>query len=107
MPHSEQKSNKPELKIGPFAGGIGVNVWINEVGSATAPSQIRSVTISPRRYQDSETNEWKDSPSFRPIDLPALILALQKAHEHITTTPLPGQPFEAQESEGGNDDTPY
>ena len=37
---------------------------------------IRSVSIAPRRYRDKQTGEWKDSGSFRPGDLSALILAL-------------------------------
>lgn len=89
--HSTSPSSRPELKIGPFAGGIGVAVWQNSVETAAGPKRVRSVTIAPRRYRDPDTGHWKDSPSFRPIDLPALILALQKAYEHITTVPLPGQ----------------
>jgi hypothetical protein len=69
----------PEKKIGPFAGGIGVAIWLNMVDSRDGTRQLRSITINPRRYFDRESNEWKDAPSFRPSDLPALIFALQKA----------------------------
>ena len=63
----------------------------------------RSITISPRRYRDRETGEWKDAGSYRPSDLPALIFALTKAQEYCYTTPLPGQ---EQNGEGG-EDIPY
>ena len=81
----------PEKKIGPFAGGIGVAIWLNAVESSDGSRQLRSVTINPRRYFDRESNQWKDAPSFRPSDLPALIFALQKAQEYVYTTPVPGE----------------
>ena len=80
----------PEKKIGPFAGGVGVAIWLNTVDSRDGTQQIRSITIDPRRYFDRESNQWKDAPSFRPSDLPALIFALEKAQEYVYTTPLPG-----------------
>jgi len=67
----------------------------------------RSVTISPRRYLDEKSGEWKDAGSLRPADIPSLILALEAAHEFVSTTPLPGQPADGYEvsnalvSEGG------
>jgi hypothetical protein len=81
----------PEKKIGPFAGGIGVAIWLNAVETENGTRQLRSITIAPRRYFDRETNEWKDAPSFRPSDLPALIFALEKAQEYVFCTPIPGQ----------------
>src|SRR5207253_2409588 len=42
----------PELKIGPFQGGIGVAVWLNEVQTERGPKTIRSISIAPRRYRD-------------------------------------------------------
>jgi hypothetical protein len=80
----------PEHKIGPFAGGIGVAIWLNTVDTDEGPKQFRSVTIAPRRYQDRETGAWKDAGSFNPSDLPALIFALQKAQEFVFTKPMPG-----------------
>lgn len=76
---ASKSRNHPEKKFGPYPGGISVAVWQNETETADGPRQFRSVTIAPRRYRDAETGEWKDSPSFRPTDLPALIFALQKA----------------------------
>jgi hypothetical protein len=92
MPNAtQQATNKPELVIGPFPGGVSVKVWINDIETAEGSRKVRSVTISPRRYRDKKTGDWKDSNSFRPIDLPALTLALQKAYEHCNTVALPGQ----------------
>jgi len=70
----------PELKIGPFQGGIGVAVWLNQIQTDSGPKTIRSISIAPRRYLDKESGQWKDSGSFRPGDLTALILALEKAY---------------------------
>ena len=86
-----QQRSLPEKKIGPFAGGIGVAIWLNTVETDDGPKQYRSISIAPRRYQDKETGEWKDAGSYHPSDLPALIFALTKAQEFVFTTPLPGQ----------------
>lgn len=95
-----RQSRHPEKKIGPFAGGIGVAIWLNTADTDDGQKQFRSVTIAPRRYQDRETGEWKDAGSFNPSDLPALIFALQKAQEFVFTTPLPGQDSAADNSSG-------
>lgn len=92
----------PERKYGPFHAGVGVAVWLNEVNDGAGPRYYRSVTIAPRRYRDAKTGEWKDAGSYRSTDLPALILALQAAHEFMTATPLPGEPVE-EEQPGHND----
>ena len=100
----------PELKIGPFQGGIGVAVWLNEIQTETGPKTIRAVTIAPRRYLDKQTGQWKDSGSFRPGDLTALILALEKAREHCLMRPLPGESSEDERMGGGppdNGEIPY
>ena len=88
----------PEKKIGPYPGGIGVAIWLNTVETDGGKRQIRSVTISPRRYRDPESGEWRDSPSFRPGDLPALIFALQKAQEYVYTSPLPEHDGEQEQT---------
>ena len=89
--HTQSQVNRPEKKIGPYAGGIGVAVWLNTIDTRDGPRKVRSVTISPRRYKDPDSGEWKDAPSYRPADLPALVFALQKAQEYCYTTPLPGE----------------
>jgi hypothetical protein len=95
---SERTAKGPEKKIGPYPGGIGVAIWLNTVDTDHGPRQFRSITISPRRYRDSESGEWRDSTSLRAGDLPALIFALTKAQEYVFTTPLPGQDEEHDES---------
>ena len=81
----------PEKKIGPFANGVGVCIWLNTVETDEGQRQLRSITINPRRYFERESNSWKDAPSYNPADLPALIFCLQKAQEYVYETPLPGQ----------------
>lgn len=100
-----QQRTPPEMKIGPFAGGIGVAIWLNTVDTEDGPKQFRSITIAPRRYQDRETGAWKDAGSYNPSDLPALIFALQKAQEYVFTKPLPGQ--ESGADNGSSDPTPF
>ena len=90
---------RPEKKYGPFAGGCGVVVWLNQVETDSGTRFFRSLQIAPRRYRDRKTGEWEDSPSLRTTDLPALILALQAAHEFASSTPLPGQPAEEEHVE--------
>jgi hypothetical protein len=99
----------PELKIGPFQGGIGVAVWLNEVETPTGPKMIRSISIAPRRYLDKATGQWKDAGSFRPGGLSALILALEKAREFCLSQPLPGEMSEDERLAGtnGDGDIPY
>ncbi len=89
--HTQRTQNRPEKKIGPYPGGIGVAIWLNTIDTPDGTRQIRSITISPRRYRDQQTGEWKDAGSYRPTDLPALLFALTKAQEYCYTTPLPGQ----------------
>lgn len=75
----EKPKQRPEKKVGPFAGGIGVAIWHNTVETENGPRELRSITISPRRYRDRESGEWRDASSYRPADLPALIFALHVA----------------------------
>lgn len=69
---------QPEKKIGPFANGVGVSVWVNQIETDKGPLTVRSITINPPRYRDRDSGDWKDSKSFRPSDLPALLFALTK-----------------------------
>ena len=92
-----KKPRQPEHKWGPFHGGLGVAVWLNEVETEEGPRFFRSVTIAPRRYRDPVTGEWKDASSLQSTDLPVLMLALQAAHQFVTSTPLPGQEIEPEE----------
>jgi hypothetical protein len=101
---TSRPSRQPEKKIGPFAGGMGVAIWLNSADTDEGPKPFRSITIAPRRYQDRETGDWKDAGSYNPGDLPALIFALQKAQEYCFETPLPGQEDARQ---GGSDETHF
>ena len=96
----------PEKKIGPFPAGIGVAIWINTITTDDGPRKIRSISINPRRYLDRQSNEWRDSGSYHPGEIPALIFALQKAQEYIFTTPIPGEPSD-EERDPGTGKTPF
>ena len=91
----------PERKYGPFHGGVGVAVWVNQVQTAEGTRYFRSLTIAPRRYRDEKSGEWRDAGALRATDLPALILALEAAREFMASTPLPGQPVEEEQPENG------
>lgn len=88
---------RPEKKLGPFHGGLGLSIWLNEVETEQGKRFYRSVTLAPRRYRDPATGEWKDAHSYRPIDLSVLELAIAEARRFISSTPLPGQPADADE----------
>lgn len=93
---------RPERKWGPFHGGVGVAVWLNEVETEEGKRFFRSVTIAPRRYLDEKTGKWEDASSLRTTDLPSLILALQAAHDYVHSTPMPGLPAEGEEPADSN-----
>jgi len=82
------ESSSPEKKWGPFAGGTGVAVWLNPFVTENGTRYARTITIAPRRYRDPKTKEWRDG-AYRPVDLPALLLALQAADDYCASTPLP------------------
>ena len=84
----------PERKWGPFHGGVGVAVWLNEVQTDAGPKFFRTLSIQPRRYRDKKTGVWKDAKSVRPTDIPALLLALDATMQFAAHTPLPGQPVD-------------
>lgn len=85
----------PEKKWGPFAGGSGVAVWLNEFETDEGIRYSRSITLAPRRFKDSE-GVWRDG-AYRPVDLAALLLAIAAAQEYCLRTPLPGEPAEQEE----------
>ena len=95
----------PEKKWGPFAGGAGIAVWLNEFETENGTRYARSITFAPRRFRDPKTGEWRDG-AYRTVDLPALLLAISAAHEYCLTTPLPGQPAEPEEVDALADDSP-
>ena len=87
---------RPEMKYGPFHGGVGIAVWVNEVKTESGTRYFRTLTIQGRRYLDKKTGNWEDAGSFRSTDIPSLVLALQAAHRHMLENPLPGQPVEEE-----------
>ncbi len=90
-------AKRPEKKIGPFHGGLGISIWLNEVETAQGTRWFRSVTLAPRRYREASTGEWKDANSYRPIDLSTLELAIAEARRYLATTPLPGQAADSED----------
>jgi hypothetical protein len=83
------RGHQPEKKIGPFHHGLGVDIWLNEIHTEAGLRFARSITIAPRRYRTAE-GEWRDSSSYRPIDLNVILMAMEKARDYCRTTPLPG-----------------
>jgi hypothetical protein len=84
-------------KIGPFSSGVAVCVWANQASGEAAPRTFHTVTISPRRYLDRDTNQWKDASSFHPSDLPGLIYALQVALKFcFETSSSEGEPHQSE-----------
>ncbi len=93
-----QTARPPERKWGPFHAGVSVCVWLNEVETQQGIRWYRSITVSPRRYLDEKDGNWKNAGSYRPADLPSLVLALSAAHDFVANTPLPGEPIEGDEA---------
>jgi hypothetical protein len=103
-PASTKPKQGPEAKIGPFANGVGVCIWLNRIETDRGPRHARSITINPRRYFDRDSEQWKDSGSYNQSDLPTLLFALAKAQEYCFETPLPGQ--DKTDSRAGNGPPP-
>jgi hypothetical protein len=72
-------------------------VWLNTIETQNGPRKVRSVTIAPRRYRDPKTGEWKDAPSYRVGDLPALLFAIEQAQAYCIATPIPGTEQEQEQ----------
>jgi hypothetical protein len=41
---SSRSANRPEKKIGPLPGGVGVAIWLNAVQTDDGPRKLRSIT---------------------------------------------------------------
>jgi len=99
---THRSPRQPEKKIGPFAGGVGVAIWLNQAeGPDGTIRNFRSITVNPKRFFDRDSNQWKDAGSYAPADLPALIFCLQKAQEFVFETPLPGETPTGNGEHGG------
>lgn len=105
---AERTPRQPEKKIGPFAGGVGVAIWLNQAEAPDGSTrQYRSISIAPRRYFDKESNQWKDAGSYSQTDLPALIFCLTQAQAYCYTVPLPGDTTSANGEHGGDGEVPF
>lgn len=81
----KEESKKPEICFGPYATETAMNkcaVFGNMVGEADEKRLMHSVTIR-RSYFDDSAKEWKESTSFRPQDIPYIVLSLNQAFEWI------------------------
>src|SRR3990172_7453741 len=83
----EQAAEKkhPEVTFGPYSTGssmIECAVWGNLVGDKGEERLMHSVTIR-RSYFDDKAKEWKESGSYRPCDIPYIVLGLNSAFEWI------------------------
>ena len=66
QPPSQQQRTPPEKKIGPFAGGIGVAIWLNTVDTDDGPKQFRSYVaerVMWRRFPKGRFRQRFRSPS--------------------------------------------
>lgn len=73
---------KPEkvFRIGAVSG----SVFVNEVDTENGKRQIRNVNLQ-RRYRDEGSGEWKSATSFGLADLPATIMVLKLAMDHVAS----------------------
>lgn len=78
---AKQTPRHPEKKYGPFAGGAGVVVWLNEVQTDGGVRYFRSIQLAPRRFLDRTSGEWKDAHSLRISDISAVVLGLDNAQK--------------------------
>lgn len=81
----KEESRRPEISFGPYATGsamIEVAVWGNMVGDGDEKRLMHSVTVR-RSYFDDSAKEWKESGSYRPQDIPYIVLGLNQGFEWI------------------------
>jgi len=104
---SSPTKRQPEKRIGPFANGVGVAIWLNTIETQNGPRKVRSVTINPRRYFDREVNQWKDAASFQATDLPVLQFAIQQALAYCFAEPIPGQDQGTADGVPPGEDIPF
>jgi hypothetical protein len=106
QPPARRRNEPPERKIGPFANGVGVCIWLNQTQGEQAARSFHTITINPRRYFDRESNQWKDASSFNASDLPALIYSLQLAAKYCFEQ-NPSEQADGEGQPGNGDDIPY
>lgn len=104
---SARPKNQPEVKFGPYAGGVGIAIWKNRVETDEGVREYRSITVNTRRYLDKKTDEWRDSGAFRPEDLPAVMHGLSRALDFIYSHPLSQEPEDNGEPVDGDGEIPF
>lgn len=77
---SDSKPQRPEKSF--RAGGVSSAVWRHDRQQDGRTVTNYSATFS-KRFFDKTTQQWRDSDTFFPEDLPRLILVSQKAYEYI------------------------
>lgn len=86
----------PKIKI-PLDSGMSVNVWENWRDFPNGGrKKVYSITLQTRRYQDRD-GEWKSAPGFSPTEAAAMLWAIQKALDAISTLQAQDQTEELPE----------
>lgn len=81
-----QQSQQPEKKF--TMGDVSLTIWRNSISTPRGQKLVRKISLTGRRYQDSETGEWKGN-SFRPVDLSIVGLLCRDAQSYMEANPLP------------------
>ena len=82
MSQDQTQSRNPQPPIQEFrAGGVKAAIWKREVQKDNRTVVEYSVKIT-RSYRDKQ-NEWHESDTYFPHDIPKLILVAQKAYEFV------------------------
>lgn len=77
---SEQARERPIKEY--RAGAVHAAIWGKEVTRNGRKWTEHSVRVQ-RHYKDERSGDWRTTTYFRPEDLPKLVLAANKAYEHI------------------------
>lgn len=101
----KRSEKKPEKEFA--ARGLKVAVWLNSTETDEGVRHFRAFSISPRRYRDEKSGEWKDAAGYRPVDLATLQFLLRQVEGFLLTTPLPGVADEPDESALDDADIPF
>jgi len=88
QPAPKRSEKKPEKEFA--TRGLKVAVWLNSTETDEGVRHFRAFSISPRRYRDEKSGEWKDAAGYRPVDVATLQFLLRQVEGFLLTTPLPG-----------------
>ena len=83
-------------EVGPLRRRKRSRRLVERIPDGDGTRYARSITFARARFRDRKTDEWRDG-AYRPVDLPALLLAIEAAHDFCLSTPLPGEPAEQEE----------